>query len=303
MREDKEEQVQRRKEWEVKQAAEAEQAAQWEVKQAAEAARRAAMPAAAEEEEEFYEVPDEEEVADIEEAKQEEARQALFAMSIDVRNRAQKKVGDMEQWRAMSWSQKLAAAKDPDVLAADVAEVDPMQMMKENKENEQKLKMADDEPSKALLTACKKGDCAGAAEALAQGADIDCSNSLGFTGLGLACLKGNLEMMEVLMDAGASLRVVLKQGTLLAVCIQFKQPAAAELLLQRRAPVDMGSLQKLMTLQGTEFESKFSNVMNEAVLSLETQDDTTTSRDFLLGQTMQSIMAAKLSGGKDSVEP
>eukprot|EP00657_Telonema_sp_P-1_P000472 TRINITY_DN10896_c0_g1_i1.p1 TRINITY_DN10896_c0_g1~~TRINITY_DN10896_c0_g1_i1.p1 ORF type:complete len:114 (-),score=29.24 TRINITY_DN10896_c0_g1_i1:249-590(-) len=110
----------------------------------------------------------------------------------------------------------------------------------------------------------------------------------------MGCLKGNVELVRLLLDRGANMRVVLKQGTLVNIAIKFKQVEVAELLVSRGAPVDMSSLQTLISFQGTEDEAKFNNVMNEAVIRIESQDEEQTSKDFLLGQTMQSLMAAKL---------
>lgn len=259
------------------------------------AERRAQMEAAPAHQPEPAEA--EPEPLDPEEQKEEEARQAVFALKIDLRSAAQKKAGK-EAWQAMCWTDRLALCRASEGDANQPGEIDPFKIMRENSAAAE-VKQAEDEVTQDLLSAAKKGNIEGVRAALAGGAEIDASDRLGFTALALACLKGYGELAELLISEGANLRVVLRQGTLLGIAIQFKQVAVAELLLARGAPVDMKSLQKLMDMQGTEDEAKFNNVMTEAVLRLESQTDEQTSRDFLLGQTMQSLMAAKLAPSDD----
>eukprot|EP00658_Telonema_sp_P-2_P072908 TRINITY_DN61991_c0_g1_i2.p1 TRINITY_DN61991_c0_g1~~TRINITY_DN61991_c0_g1_i2.p1 ORF type:complete len:247 (+),score=78.91 TRINITY_DN61991_c0_g1_i2:41-781(+) len=213
------------------------------------------------------------------------------ALSIDVRNRAQHKVG-VDGWRGMNWADRLVLCTQN----SEPVEVDPFTIMRENA-TAAELEVASDDATKALLDGAKKGDLEAVQQALASGACIDGTNTLGFTAIALAAVKGHKQVVSALIDAGANLRIVLKQGTLLSVAIQFKKPEIAELLIARGAPVDMKSLQKLMEFQGTEDEAKFNAVMSEAVIRIESQDEQSTSRDFLLGQTMQSLMAAKLGSG------
>ena len=64
-------------------------------------------------------------------------------------------------------------------------------------------------PTEYLLTAVCKGDPAGVAEAVARGATVDwrASGAYGGTPLHAAAMKGNAEIIKMLVDAGAAIDV------------------------------------------------------------------------------------------------
>jgi hypothetical protein len=58
-----------------------------------------------------------------------------------------------------------------------------------------------------LLTAVRKGDAVRVKELLAQGADVNAKSPYGATGLFFAADRGNMEIMKILLDHGADVKV------------------------------------------------------------------------------------------------
>ena len=58
-----------------------------------------------------------------------------------------------------------------------------------------------------LLSAAKSGDVAGCRNFIERGADVDCSNALGYTPALLAAEDGQVEVFKLIAEYGANLNV------------------------------------------------------------------------------------------------
>jgi len=105
------------------------------------------------------------------------------------------------------------------------------------------VNLRNDEESSALHLTALKPDCEDTLKManllLQQNALIDAKNDRKTTPLQLACAKGNVSLVKLLLDAKASLRSLGELGTALHCAAYFGQKAIVQLLLQARADVNV----------------------------------------------------------------
>jgi len=104
------------------------------------------------------------------------------------------------------------------------------------------VNLRNDEESSPLHITALKPDCEDtttiAKLLVKNGALIDAKNDRKTTPLQLACAKGNISLVKVLLDSGANLKGLGELGTALHCACYFGQKAIVQLLLEARADVN-----------------------------------------------------------------
>jgi uncharacterized protein len=90
-----------------------------------------------------------------------------------------------------------------------------------------------------LHEAAYREDVAAARELVRQGVNVNAANRYGVTALALACLSGNIDMVELLLDAGADVQKKPQSGeSLLLIAARVGKPEPVRALLRHGADVD-----------------------------------------------------------------
>ena len=88
-----------------------------------------------------------------------------------------------------------------------------------------------------LCAACREGDMAECVRLLDEGASPDSGQSSGYSALGLACNRGHLSVVDLLLARGASPNtpICANEATPLMIAVVWDQRAIVERLLEYRA--------------------------------------------------------------------